>query len=229
MQAVDSFRKAIALDGAKALYHSNLGLALLKLGDFDGADRRFDDAIAADKDYVLAYLNKGAVYAERAERKRALALRIESAVRGYRALGEKEKAEEALKEHAKVTDGIPRDEELAIDIFRRAISMDKERRLWSAHASVGRIYLQRGDFVNALGPLENARDLQRSDLGVRRDLALAYFGLDQYYRAFKEIQAIEQLGGRVDPDFRKKIEDKVKGMDESPIEQRTRGGAEDVR
>jgi hypothetical protein len=48
---------------------------------------------------------------------------------------------------------------------------------------------------------------------VLRDLALTYYGLDQYYRALKQIQAVEALGGRMDPGFTDKVREKVRRME----------------
>jgi tetratricopeptide (TPR) repeat protein len=212
VKAMDLFRQAIVLDGTQALYHSNLGLALLKMGDPMTAEQRFDDAIAVDKKFLRAYLNKGTVYADHSEKLRAVAGRIESAIKAYATADNHKLEKKAREDLAKALKEIRAAEDKALDTYRHALASDTGNQLWAAWAAMGRIYMQRGDFEKAVNPLEKARDLRKNDIGIHRDLALTYYGLDQYYRASKEIRRVEELGGKMDPGFTKKVEQKVQEM-----------------
>ncbi len=212
VKAMDFFRRAIALDGSIALYHSNLGLALLKMGDYTGAEHRFDDAIAVDPKFILGYLNKGTVYSDRASKLRAVAGRVKQAVMQYEAADDKTNLELARKSLARTMKNVHSDEAKALDTYRHAVAVDRGDRLWSAHAAMGRVYMQRGEFEKAIGPLEKAGQMRKNDIGIHRDLALTYYGLDQCYTASKHIKRVEELGGKMDPGFTKKVEQKVKEM-----------------
>ncbi len=213
MDAIDRFRKAIALDGTKPLYHSNLGLALLKTGDHQGALNRFDDAISVDPEFTIAYMNKGAAYADRVEKLRQAAKNIQSLYNDLMKRADDKRAAFVAKDLANVRKKIKADEEMALDIFRRAITVDAGGQLWGAHHQMGRIYMQRGDFEKALPSLEKAKKMRPQQIVIRRDLALVYYGLDQYYRSLLEIRAVEGFGGGMDKGFTKKVRDKVQEME----------------
>ncbi len=213
MKAADLFRQAITLDGTKALYHSNMGLALLKLGDHDGAERRFDDALAADSRFILAYLNKGAVHTSKAEDLRAKAALIEAQADAHKRAGERGKEVKARARLVLLMKDVEASEKKALDVFLYAAGVDKGERLWSVYHAMGRIYMQRGDFEKAVGHLEKALQLRKGRLGLHRDLAITYYGLDQYYRSMKMIEEVEKLGGVMNPGFTEKVRRKVKDME----------------
>jgi tetratricopeptide (TPR) repeat protein len=213
MNAVEHFRKAIALDGTKPLYHSNLGLALLKTGDHRGALNRFDDAISVDPEFTIAYMNKGATYADRVEKLRQAAKNIQAVYNDLMNRADDKRAAIVARDLVNVRKKIKNDEVMALDIFRRAIAIDLGGQLWGAHHQMGRIYMQRGDFEKALPPLEKAKKMRSQQIVVRRDLALTYYGLDQYYRSLLEIRAVEGFGGEMDKGFTKKVREKVQEME----------------
>jgi len=213
IKAADLFRQAIKLDGTKALYHSNMGLALLKLHDHAAAERRFDDALAVDPDFILAYLNKGAVHTSKSEDLRAAAARIEAQADALHRAGQREQEAKVRARLAKVMKDVAAAEDRALDVFRHAAAVDKGERLWSVHHGIGRIYMQRADFERAIAPLEKANDLRKGQMGVCRDLAITYYGLDQYYRSLKMIHAVESLGGRMNAGFTDKVRGKVREME----------------
>jgi tetratricopeptide (TPR) repeat protein len=227
--ALNLFREAVALDGSKAVYHSNLGLALLRLDQHESAEARFEDAIAVDKNYIPAYLNKGTVYADLADKVRAAAVRMESAMAAHKAAGDEKAAARLKAELDRALARIRGLDNKAIDTFQHAIAVNQGRDLWAAHYLMGRVYKRRGDFEKAVGPLEKALELcsatsslQRLSvlghaltmIGIRSDLALTYYALDQYYSSWTQIQAVERLGGEMPKDFTQKVELKVKEMSE---------------
>ncbi len=227
--ALNLFREAVALDGSKAVYHSNLGLALLRLDQHESAEARFEDAIAVNKSYIPAYLNKGTVYADLADKVRAAAVRMESAMAAHKAAGDEEAAARLKVDLDRSLVRIRDLDNKAIDTFQHAIAVNQGRDLWAAHYLMGRVYKRRGAFEKAVGPLEKALELcsatssmQRlsvlghalTQIGIRSDLALTYYALDQYYSSWTQIQAVERLGGKMPEDFTKKVELKVKEMSE---------------
>lgn len=207
--ALDRFNEAIRLDGRKAEYRSNLGLAFLVLKQYDRAERCFEDAKAMDDAYIPAYMNKGAVYAERARDLRAAAAQHELAARAAGAAANPEREAEERRLAEKCMEDAKAKEDRALDEFEHAIKKDKDDQLWNAHAEIGKLFMERRDFERALPPLEQARRIAPREKTVRGLLAKTYYGLDQYYRAWKEIRAVEALGGAMDAGFVAKVREKV--------------------
>ncbi|MHC4917415.1 MAG: hypothetical protein ACYTGB_18210 [Planctomycetota bacterium] len=227
--ALNLFREAVALDGSRPVHHSNLGLALLRVGQHEQAEARFEDAIAVDKNYIPAYLNKGTVYADLADKIRAAALRVEAALASHQAAGDEQAAARLKTDLDRALARIRELDDKAIDTFQHAVAVNSGGDLWAAHYLMGRVYKRRGDFEKAVKPLEKALELsvattslQRmevlghalSQIGIRSDLALTYYALDQYYSAWTQIKTIERLGGKMPEGFTKKVELKVKEMAE---------------
>ena len=75
-RARTDFAAALECAGAYAPALTNLGSLLFEDGDVDGAIARYEDAVAADADYAVAYHNLGVAY------KRAG--RVDDAVRAMR-------------------------------------------------------------------------------------------------------------------------------------------------
>jgi tetratricopeptide (TPR) repeat protein len=216
LPAATKFMEAVRLDSHVARYHANLGLAMLTLKDYERALRCFDTAMAMDPKFTDAYLNKGGVYSEKAGDLRAAAVEHQAAMRAAKAAGD---APTERAERQKLAENLldaERLENLAINQFEQAIARDEQGRRWAAHLEIGRIYKRRGNWEQAVGPLEKARELNGREITVHLELALTYYALDQYFRAWKEIQAIEELGGKPDPGFRKKVEDRVRNMGAEP-------------
>jgi tetratricopeptide (TPR) repeat protein len=214
--AANHFMAAIKIDSRVALYHSNLGLAMLGLKQYDRALRFFDVAKGMDPGFTESYLNKGGVYTAMADDKRALAVEHEKSRRAQLAAGEAAAAkveDQKMKEALQAAEQV---EALAIDEYQFAMAADKAGKLWAAHLGIGRIRMRQGKWEQAVISLEKARDLAKNELSLRRDLAITYFALDQYFRSWKEIQAVEELGGRMDAGFRKKVEDRVREMGGEP-------------
>ncbi|HOX04939.1 MAG TPA: tetratricopeptide repeat protein [Planctomycetota bacterium] len=222
--AANHFMEAIKIDGRVAMYHSNLGLAMLGLKQYDRALRFFDVAKSMDPNFTESYLNKGGVYTEMAADKRSAAAEYQASLNAKLAAGERDAAAEDKKRMTEAIDAAKALEKQAVDEFLHALATDRtaaktpdrDDRLWAAHLAIGRIRMRQGNWEDAAPSLEKARDLQNRDLGIRRDLAITYFALDQFFRSWKEIKAIEELGGRVDAGFRKKVEDRVREMGGDP-------------
>jgi tetratricopeptide (TPR) repeat protein len=93
--------------------------------------------------------------------------------------------------------------------FRRAIEKDVNGLLWEHCWTLGKELLSKGDFHLAVEYLQQARSkAERSrkyDPRIYRDLALGYYGLDQYHAAFKEIVNLKRLGYDPNPDFEAKV------------------------
>lgn len=63
-KAIEFYEEAIDLDSNESMYHSDKGLAQLKLDDFNGAVLACERAIEINPDYVSAYINRSAAYIE---------------------------------------------------------------------------------------------------------------------------------------------------------------------
>jgi tetratricopeptide (TPR) repeat protein len=104
--------------------------------------------------------------------------------------------------------------------FRKAISKDVNGMLWEYCWSLGKELLAKGDFHLAVEYLEQARSkAERSrkfDPRVYRDLALGYYGLDQYHSAFREIMNLKRLGYDPNPEFEEKVRKALKDQGVDP-------------
>ena len=223
LTAANHFMAAIQIDGRVAMYHSNLGLAMLGLKQYDRALRYFDVAKSMEPSFTESYLNKGGVYSEMAGDKRAAAAEREASMKACKAAGESAAAEAARQKMVEALQAAERLEEKAVEEYRYAIAADKDNskktgdeKLWAAHLGIGRIRMRQTRWEEAVASLERARDLNGRDMGIHRDLAITYFALDQYFRSWMEIKAVEDLGGEMDPGFRKKIEGLVRDMGGDP-------------
>ena len=112
--------------------------------------------------------------------------------------------------------------------FRIAIQKDVNGMLWEHCWTLGKDLLQRGDFHLALEYLEQARSkserLRKSDPRIYRDLALAYYGLDMYHSAWREILNLRARGFEAHPDFVAKVRQALQdqGVDPDKEEQKAR-------
>lgn len=74
VQAIESFKKAVALAPASSALHSNLGTAYFAAGNYKSADSEFETALRADPSNPEAMLGKAAVQLERGNADKALAI-----------------------------------------------------------------------------------------------------------------------------------------------------------
>jgi tetratricopeptide (TPR) repeat protein len=98
--------------------------------------------------------------------------------------------------------------------IRRAMNKDKEGAFWETCWSLGKEFLNKGDFTMAQEFLDQARikaeRVRTFDPRIYRDLALAHYGLDQFNSSWKELQNLKTLGYDPDPDFEAKVKAALK-------------------
>ena len=71
-EAIESYKRAVALKPSYSTAHYNCGLAYVKSGLFDNAIDSFNTFIEMKPDYGEAYLSRGKVYLETGNKARAL-------------------------------------------------------------------------------------------------------------------------------------------------------------
>ncbi len=93
--------------------------------------------------------------------------------------------------------------------YRIALNKDSEGKLWEPCWSLGKEFLNKGDFHMAQEFLEQAmlksERNNKYDPRVYRDLALTYYGLDQPHSAYKMIMNVQRLGFDLDQGFVEKV------------------------
>ena len=140
-----------------------LGLSSWKAGDRDQAVSAFRQAIEKDSTHVKSRLNLSRVLLEQSKAQEALpeveaTLRFDSTSNeGYRLLG-------------RVKDELG-DPTAASDAFKRAIVLDP-RDAWSMN-NLGRIAIGQQNFVEALGPLARAIEIDSSVAAFQNNLGIA--------------------------------------------------------
>ena len=93
--------------------------------------------------------------------------------------------------------------------YRKALEKDTEGKLWEPCWSLGKEFLNKGDFHMAQEFLEEAMmKSERNNIydpRIYRDLALTYYGLDEPHGAYKMIMNVQRLGFELDKGFIEKV------------------------
>ncbi|MGO8704843.1 MAG: tetratricopeptide repeat protein [Candidatus Brocadiia bacterium] len=185
------FDKAIELKTGYAEVYNNRGAAFVKIGRPAEAVRDFDKAIELNPGYAAAYNNRAAV-------------RL-SAGRYDEALADCDKAIALLPEYAQAYGnrgialmGLNRLDEAARD-FDKAIELNPEYAAAYNYRAVLR--LRAGRFIEALADWGRAIALQPGYADAYINRASAWYLMREYDKAFADLKAYEQLGGRPDPRF----------------------------
>jgi tetratricopeptide (TPR) repeat protein len=182
------------------------GLLFLSNGDYQQAYRMFLDAVNADPRVPDYRNNLGLAVMELA---RENPLRYIDAITYFEeALGLDENLPQPYMNIGSCYARMGKHIE-AQSWFRRAIDKDKRGILWEHCWTLGKDLLMRGDFHLALEYLEQGRIKaernRKYDPRVYRDLALAYYGLDMYHSAYREIVNLQALGYDANPEFVQKV------------------------
>ena len=156
--------------------HYMLGLSAWKAGDLARAIDAFDKALALDSTHVKSLLNSARVYLELDQPDSALA-RID------RALAVDSSSVDGLRLRARALATASRIPE-AIDAYRAALMLD-EQDVWSLN-NLGLIFIQQGDYEDAIGPLARAVELKGSSPVFHNNLGIALEGSRHYAAARDE-------------------------------------------
>jgi len=93
--------------------------------------------------------------------------------------------------------------------YKKALTTDKENKLWEPQWMLGKEYMKRGEWAMAYDFLDQARvKSQKSNIHdprLYKDLAITHYGMDQYHSAWKEIKNVETLGFECDKGFVAKV------------------------
>jgi tetratricopeptide (TPR) repeat protein len=152
-QAADCFAEALRLDPASGLAHYNMALALEALGSHAAALEHYQEARQLRPSLVEAHYRLGLLLQEEGRRQRAIqCFRAASALRPGSAF--------ALLCDATIA-GLLGDDTTSEELVRRAIAL--EPRNSEAHAVLGTILMQRGQFEDAAASYDLANALNTED------------------------------------------------------------------
>jgi tetratricopeptide (TPR) repeat protein len=152
-QAADCFAEALRLDPAMGLAHYNMALALEALGSHAAALEHYQEARQLRPGLVEAHYRLGLLMQEEGRRQRAIeCFRAASALRPGSAFG--------LLCDATIA-GLLGDDTASEELVRRAIAL--EPRNSEAHAELGTILMQRGQFEDAAASYDLANALNTED------------------------------------------------------------------
>ena len=154
-EAISEYRASLKLDSASPFAHNAMGLALAAIGDFKGALKAFNKALALNPDLTDVYNNMGIVYAELGERDKAFES-FGRAVRNPSYLT----PEKALYNigNLYLGDG---NAELAMMHFKRAVEKKPEFSL--GYRGLGKVHLMMNDPDLAMRQFEKAIEITEDD------------------------------------------------------------------
>lgn len=179
-EAIEPFRRAVAIEPDYTAAHRDLGRALLAAGDARGALHAFERAAAlADRTGDLQTGNEARVFRRRAERALGVAPREaepeERAPRGRRALAESTTGgpSPARALYKRGFDHFANDRlEQAIDLYHEALEIDPE--LAIAWNGLSLAYRQRGDLDAAIDAGRRLIELEPDDPLSHTNLSILY-------------------------------------------------------
>jgi eukaryotic-like serine/threonine-protein kinase len=163
-EAIAACREAIRIDPKVAQAHINLGVAHLKKGDVDGAIAVFRGAVRTAPNVAELHDRLGKALARKGYADGAAAAHLE-AIRI-----DANNAGAYVNRGAVLSDQLGRHAE-AVDCFRQAIRI--QPKLVPAHANLGTVLLNSGDFEGAVEALRAAQALDPKNPGLDRLLAIA--------------------------------------------------------
>jgi tetratricopeptide (TPR) repeat protein len=149
------------------------GLSAWKAGDLQQATEAFDRALAIDSTHVKSLLNSARVYFQ-------LGRADEAKDRVQRALALDSTSIDALRLHARALYNTG-DTAGAIDAYRDVLMHD-ERDTWSMN-NLGLIYIEQGNYEDAIAPLARAVELRGDAPVFHNNLGIALEGSRHYAAA----------------------------------------------
>jgi tetratricopeptide (TPR) repeat protein len=176
------------------------GIEALKAGKLDEAARDFEKAAEMDPSNPYAYNNLGFTYMRMMRFRdaigpfeKAVALRPNSAVFHYNLA----RAFELAKNYPK-----------AISYYEKTVALDPTHAL--AHFRLGKLYgREQQRYPEAIEELKKALKLDPKIPEAHYSLAVAYFGVNNFAEAWKEVRKAQELGFNVNPAFLKALRQKM--------------------
>lgn len=180
------FLEAVALDPRNPKYRNNLGKCRAKMGRWPEAVDNYRSALEEDPSFAPAHFNLAEAYLEISK--------LTGVDRTYEALGH---AEAAMKLDRKGTDWASR--WLAAKIlFFMAMS---EPRATERDA----MYKRAGELITEAIRIAEASASAPEIAELHKTAALIWYGNELYYRAYKSLTKVYELGYEMDPDFVSKL------------------------
>jgi tetratricopeptide (TPR) repeat protein len=185
------FLEAVALDPEDPKYWNNLGKCRKNMGMLPDAVDSFRKALDRDATYGPAHFNLGETFLEIS--------RVTGFDRTYEALGH---AEAAVRIDTSSKDWAARWLRARILLNMAVAANDPGER--------EAIYKESWDSITeAIGIVELTRSMSET-AQVRKTAALIAYGRELYYRAYKEMMRVHELGYTMDKDFMAKLEQALK-------------------
>ncbi len=191
--ALTAWKQAVALDPNKGIAFDGLGLAYFNLEEFEDAASAFQKATQLEPGQATYHYDLGLSYVELGKREEALQVhRTLQKIDPAKARQLFEEIDVAyLKEDdpdALIIMGLDLNyRELYVDAlraFRRAIALHPSTKvLATAHAGVGRVYIDQKKYEKAMAPLREALRLNPADSDAHYQMGRAYNRLEQYAKA----------------------------------------------
>ncbi|MDR0603621.1 MAG: tetratricopeptide repeat protein [Bacteroidales bacterium] len=221
--AIDAYKKTIALKPEDAAAYNNLGNAFDNKGEYDNAIDAFKKAIALKPETAETYYNLGNAYDNKGEYdnaidafKKSIALKPETAVvyynlgNVYRNKGKYDNAIEAYKKAIALSpeDAVAynnfgnayydKDEyDNAIDAYKKAIELEPDYA--AAYYNLGNTYTKKGKYDNAFEAYKKAIALSPEDATAYNNLGYTYINKGKYDNAIDACKKAIELK----PDFAK--------------------------
>ncbi len=174
-RAVVLLEKAVTVIPQDEGIHESLGNAYIEMGDADRADAELRKAISLNPNYLLAYVNLGAVCEKRGKEKEAIALyekvlsaRMPDGSQSYISVRARAWAHVYLggiySEQGKLQE--------AISEVTKALQLDPE--MPEAHYTLGNVYAEQGSNNEAISAYQRALALRSDYLEARTNLGGVY-------------------------------------------------------
>jgi tetratricopeptide (TPR) repeat protein len=180
--AEDLFLEAVALHTDEPMYWNNLGKALARQGRWPDAVDKYLTAIEKDGYFAAAHYNLSEAYLEMS--------RLSRHDRSYEAL---DHAEQAVKLDPEKKEWAPR--------------WLKARILLGMAVSAARADERRDIYAEAARAIEEALEIAPEMAQVRKTAALVYYGQELYYRCYRQVKRLYELGYEMDPGFMGKLKE----------------------
>jgi tetratricopeptide (TPR) repeat protein len=157
-EAMQHYRRAIALDPKYAAAHNNLGLALKAKGQLDEAIAAFRRAIALDPKLAVAHNNLGTALYAKGQVDEAIAAFRQAIKLDPKYANAHNNLGNALYDKGQVDE--------AIQAFRQAIKLDPKHAL--AHGALGQALLKQARFVEAHAAMRRCLELLPHNHSLRK-------------------------------------------------------------
>ncbi len=189
--AMADYNKAIELDPDFADAYNDRGSVYGKQGDYAHALSDLNKAIAIDPRYADAYNNRGDVYGKQGD--------YASAMNDYnKVLQLIPDDAEAHYNRGVIFDG-QGDSAQAMNDYTRAIEINPE--ITEAYIYRGAIWAKEGNTKQALSDFTKAIELKPDNGYAYNNRAVLYFQLQEYDKAWEDVDRSEASGYSVDPRF----------------------------